>query len=221
MLQGLIERGLQEGQDLNTLVPLMMMGFLSKQNQRSKKKKKSRRDRGGSSSESSSGDSEASEEKGMRAVNSLIRLQKRIKRHPKKIYQSWEKEIVEELGIVKGQAWTVKDYLKKQSWGKFKGIYRCAVMDAQACELLRSGETEAAMAQLVQNMKAKLQSVIQQGDWSSAWLLTGIGDPLSRKEFGGSKEEMSVVADYVNQLSKLRKKVKESSGAAAAEKEEE
>ena len=219
LLSTLLEKGIAEGKNPTDLMPYMMMSMLLDQQNRKKKKSRRRTNAslGGSSSEDGSGSQE--EEKGMRAVHSLHKLQRRIQRHPKKIYMGWEKEIVEEMGIVSGQAWTIKDYLRKQSWGKFKGIYRCAMMDAQAYEYLRAGDVEASKAQLVQNMKAKVQSVIQQGDWSSAWLLTGLPDPLSRREFGGSKEEMAVVAEYINSLSKLRKKVKESGGGA--EKEEE
>lgn len=218
LLSTLLEKGIAEGKNPTDLMPYMMMSMLL--DQQNRKKKKSRRrasaSHGGSSSDDTSGSQE--EEKGMRAVHSLHKLQRRIQRHPKKIYMGWEKEIIEEMGIVSGQAWTIKDYLRRQSWGKFKGVFRCAMMDAQAYEYLRAGDVEASKAQLVQNMKAKIQSVIQQGDWSSAWLLTGLPDPLSRREFGGSKEEMSVVADYINSISKLRKKVKESGGGA--EKEE-
>ena len=44
------------------------------------------------------------------------------------------------------------------------------MMDVAAYEQLRAGNHEVAAAQLVQNMKAKLQSVLQGGDWASAWL---------------------------------------------------
>ena len=214
LMQVLLEKAVTEGANSSDLMPVMLMSMMmDRKSKKSSKHRRSQRRHGGSSSEDTS-ESGSEGEKGMKAVHSLLRLQKRIRKHPKKIYLAWEKEIVEDLGIVKGQSWTIRDYLRRQSWGKFKGIYRCAMMDAQAYEYLRAGETEAATAQLAQNMKAKLQSVIQQGDWSSAWLLTGLADPLARREFGGSKEEMSVVADYVNQLSKLRKKVKETGGHA-------
>eukprot|EP00439_Symbiodinium_sp_Y106_P013668 s3090_g1.t4 len=78
----------------------------------------------------------------MVAVVSLNKLHARIKSRPAKIYHEFEREIVEDMGIVAGQAWTIRDYLKKQAWGKFKGIFRCAVMDAAAYEMLRAGETD-------------------------------------------------------------------------------
>ena len=145
----------------------------------------------------------------MKAVATLNKLHAKIRSNPKRVCSQFEKEVRAELGVVPGKSWTFKDFLRRQNWGKFKGIYRCSVMDAVAYELLRSGEHEAAAAQLVQNMKAKIQSVIQGGDWSAAWLLTGLADPLTRREFAGTKEEMAVVSGYLDALTKLRKKVKE------------
>ena len=52
------------------------------------------------------------------------------------------------MGIVRGQSWTVRDYLKKQNWGKFKGIYRCAMMDAQAYEQYFAGSYRRLCATL-------------------------------------------------------------------------
>lgn len=213
VVKKLMMKGMTEGQSPSELLPYMMMSMMLDQKEKSKHRRRGRRDRdspGGSSSESSASD-DSDHKSGMRAVTSLHKLQKKITRHPKSIVKDFERQVVEELGVVEGQCWTLMDYVKRQQWGKFRGIYRCACMDVRAYELLRGGQTEAAQAQLVQNLKAKIQSVIQGGSWETAWLLTGIADPLSRREFGGSKEEMSVVSEYVNQLAKLKKRVKEAS----------
>ena len=219
----MVQQGLSEGQSPSELMPLMMMSLLAQQQTKSKKKSKGSKDwdlLGGSSSDESS-DERGKRDSGMRAVATLHRLHRRTLRHPRRVIQDFEHEVTTELGVIPGQSWTLKDYLRKQHWGKFKGIYRCAVMDAAAYELLRSGQVEAGTAQLVQNMKAKMQSVIQNGDWSSAWLLTGIADPLSKKEFGGTKEELAVVSGYVNALQKIRKQVKEAQAAGHGKGEEE
>ena len=213
VVKKLMMKGMTEGQSPSELLPYMMMSMMLDQKEKSKHRRRGRRDRdspGGSSSESSASD-DSDHKSGMRAVTSLHKLQKKITRHPKSIVKDFERQVVEELGVVEGQCWTLMDYVKRQQWGKFRGIYRCACMDVRAYELLRGGQTEAAQAQLVQNLKAKIQSVIQGGSWETAWLLTGIADPLSRREFGGSKEEMSVVSEYVNQMAKLKKRVKEAS----------
>ena len=162
---------------------------------------------------------ELSRDSGMKAVVTLNKLHRKVKHHPKQIIRRFEKELLEEMGVVPGQAWSIRDWLKRQPWGKFKGIYRTAVQDAAVYELLRSGETDQATAQLVQNMKSKLQSVLSGGDWATAWLMTGLPDPLSRKEWAGNKEEMAVISGYMNSLNRLKKKMKEA-GTTANEDQE-
>ena len=51
-------------------------------------------------------------------------------------------------------------------------------------------------AQLVQNRKAKVQNAMNGGDWTQAWLLTGLTDPLTRPEFAGDEDEISAIAGY-------------------------
>ena len=224
----LVEQGMSQGQSPAELMPYMMMSLMMQQQHSKKKGRRSRR-RSRSSSSSSHGGSSLDEGssdggvdgKGMKAVTTLHRLHRKIKRRPKEICRSFEKEITEELGIVEGQPWTLKQWLSKQPWGKFRGIYRCAIQDAVAYEYLRNGQHDIAAAQLAQNMKSKIQSVIQQGDWSAAWLLTGINDPLSRKEWGGTKSEMAIVSEYMNSLAKLRKRVKEAKDSNTHEDGEE
>ena len=182
-------------------MPAMMMALLlDKDRKGSRKKSPEDPDElgilGGSDSDDSGIEGEA-KSKGMRAVVTLNKLHKQIKTKPHRICNLFEKEVIEDLGIVQGQAWTLKDFVRKQHWGKFKGIYRCAMMDVAVYEYLRNNQPEIAAAQVVQNLKAKMQSVLQGGDWSAAWLLTGLPDPLARREFAGSKEEMAVVSGYV------------------------
>ncbi|CAE7489091.1 unnamed protein product [Symbiodinium natans] len=216
-LQKMMALSLAQGRSAGDLMPLLLLNYMEDKKQRQRRRKQRERDHGylgGYSSEDSAGEGEEWRDKGMRAVSSLHQLQRRIQRCPRQIYQEYEREITEELGVVPGQAWTLKDYLRRQPWGRFKGIFRCAVMDAQAYEYLRAGNSEAAMAQLVQNMKAKVQAVLQQGDWTTAWLLTGIPDPLAKREFGGTKEELAVISGYMDALSKLRKRMKETGPGA-------
>ncbi|CAE7813662.1 SMYD3, partial [Symbiodinium sp. CCMP2456] len=212
-LRKVLVKGLASGQSANDLLPAMMMALLLDKD-RSRGRKKSREDAdelgilGGSDSDDS-GIEGASKSKGMRAVASLNKLHKQIQTRPRRICELFEKEVIEDLGIVRGQAWTVKDFVRKQHWGKFKGIFRCAMMDVAVYEYLRNNQPEIAAAQVVQNLKAKMQSVLAGGDWSAAWLLTGLPDPIARREFVGSKEEMAVVSGYVEALAKLQKRVKD------------
>ena len=78
-------------------------------------------------------------------------------------------------------------------------------MDIQAYEFLRSGNVDAALNQLAQNYKAKKQCTLDGGDWTSAWLLTGIPDRLDRRRFAGSAQEMSTIAAYNKARTELLK----------------
>ena len=216
-LRKLVVQGLAAGQSPTDVMPLMLAMLLEQQGEKKKKKSKRTLQRddlgllGGSDSDSSS-DLEDGRGVGMKAVSTLNRLHRQIRERPLRICELFEKEVIEDLGVVKGQAWTLKDYVRKQQWGKFKGMYRCAMMDVAAYEFLRSNQPEVAAAQLVQNLKAKMQSVLQGGEWTTAWLLTGLSDPLSRREFAGSKEEMAIISGYTEALHKLQKRVRESRG---------
>lgn len=219
-MQELMMDSMAKGSSSSDMMPLVMMSMMMNQNSRSRRRRRNRRRSGdalgGSSSDDSSGSGSGGRDVGMKAVTSLHRLQKRIRRHPKRVIREFEDSMVRELGVVEGQSWSVVEWLKKQQWGKFRGLYRATIMDSAAYELARAGDAQGAAAQLAQNMKSKLQCVLDGGDWRSAWLLTGIEDPISKREFAGSKSEMAVIANYVNSLHKLRKKVKE----AGAVKEE-
>ena len=53
------------------------------------------------------------------------------------------------------------------------------------------------------------------GEWQTAWLLTGLADPLQlRRDWAGSKEEMSIVSGYVKALTDLKKRMKEISASS-------
>ncbi|CAE7727399.1 SMYD3 [Symbiodinium sp. CCMP2592] len=226
LMRNLLKQGMEKGQTANDLMPMMMMAMMLDRDRGERKKRRSKASGsldplGGLDSESSSDDDLGKRKDGMKAIASLQKMHRRIMEKPGKICEEFEREVIEELGVVKGQAWTLKDFLRKQSWGKFKGIYRCAWMDVAVYELLRANRPDAAAAQVIQNLKAKQQSVIQMGDWQAAWLLTGLADPLARREFAGSKQEMSVVSSYLSALHDLKKKVREAHQTGHGEAEEE
>ena len=216
----LVRAGLAQGQSASELLPLAMLTMLMKKEGGGRKGEGHRGLRPGGSSSESESEADDFTRSGMKAVVSLNKMHKRILERPSRVCAEFEKEIVDELGVIQGQAWTLRDYIRRQSWGRYKGLYRCAMMDAAAYELIRNGESQAAAAQLAQNMKAKVQAVLQGGDWSAAWLLTGLPDPLARKEFAGTREEMAIVSGYLDALGKLRKKVREAHGSGRHDDED-
>ena len=101
----------------------------------------------------------------------------------------------------------MNDWVKRQRWGKNVSILRCAYMDIAALTAVRRGEHERAAAQLIQNVKAKLQMALTGGDWTQAWLLTGLEDPISAPVFAGDEDEMAAVAGYTAGMAELTKRL--------------
>lgn len=169
------------------LTPFVLMKLLDKDARKGRRSRRAREEdssSGGSDSDVSGNDDK---DKGMKAVKTLHHMQQRIVDHPKKIIREFEREVIQDLGVVVGQSWTLKDWVKRQPWSKFKGIQRCAMQDVAVIELLRNQQPEAACAQAIQNLKSKVQCALQLGDWTSAWLLTGLVDPLAKKEFADTR----------------------------------
>ena len=136
LMARVLEKGLSQSQPPSEMLPYMMMSMMLEQQQaKSKKKKKSKDDGrsdswsapGGSSQDTDDDDEDLRESSGMKAVANLNRMHRRVKRHPCRICAEFEQEVVEEMGVIEGQSWTLRDWLKRQHGAKFKGIYRCAV----------------------------------------------------------------------------------------------
>jgi hypothetical protein len=103
----LLVAGLAQGQSPTELMPLMMMSLLLKDDQKKKKSKKEEKEDdflalGGSSSDDSE-DGGDKRDAGMKAVTTLHKLHRKIKTHPKQVYMLFEKEVIEELGVIPGQ----------------------------------------------------------------------------------------------------------------------
>ena len=206
--------------DLSTVLLLKMLQDKDTKSGRSRRKQ---RRRSPSSSGGSASDSEDRDDfggKGLKAIRSLHKMHDRVLYNPKKIVKDFEREIIQELGVCPGQSWTVLDWVKRQSFGKFKGLLRCCAMDEAVYEMLRNKDYESATAQVVQNLKAKHQAVLQQGEWTTAWLLTGLSDPVSKREFAGSKSEMAAISGYVSALAKLKQQVKEAEASSHLEEDD-
>ncbi|CAE7273945.1 rluB [Symbiodinium sp. CCMP2592] len=197
-MRKMIRKGLAEGQSPNELMPLMLMTLALEKGEgrRKKKGKEAGRDLNllGFSDSDDSDEETGHLGKGMQAVATLHRLHECIRKRPRRIIQQFEAEVVREPGVTAGQPWTLNDWVKRQSWGKFKGLQRAAVQDVEVYELLRNGESAAAAAQVIQNLKSK--------------------------EFAGSKQEMAIISSYVKALADLKKKVREGQSAGSAADEE-
>jgi hypothetical protein len=145
------------------------------------------------------------EYRGLKAIRGVQALGKKIKADPMSIIRAFEKSVRNELGTVNGQAWTLKHWIDSQNWGRFQSIRRGALQDAAVYEFLRRGQTKPALAQVAQNLKSKLQAVMDDGDWTQAWHLTGL-PTVGKKEFAGTEDELSIIVGYEKQMMEIRKR---------------
>ena len=110
----MLKKGLEAGQSPSEMMPMMMMMLMDQQKSKGSRKGKASSSILGGSDSDTSGSDDDFRGKGMAQLH---RLQEQIQRRPRKICEQFEREVVEELGVVKGQPWTLRDYVRKQQWG--------------------------------------------------------------------------------------------------------
>jgi len=161
-----------------------------------------------SSSEGEEGDLETFGKKGLRSIYNLEAYRSRLRADPDRYILEFEAMVKEDLGVGQGQPWSLSDWNRKQRWGsRHRGLCRAMEMDIAVYQALRSNRPKLALLQVCQNMKAKHQTLLHNGDWKAGWLLTGIPDPLKAREFAGSPSEMAVISGYLSGMADLHKKV--------------
>ena len=172
-----------------------------------------------SSGESSSEDDDTVEKvtlSGLKGFGDVRYLTVKRDRKPMKHVLEWEAEVKQDLGVDEGVGWSVREWRRRRYWGAFKSMNRCAEMDVEvymrARELVKNKGPISRkavwqiLAQLVQNLKAKSQLVVDQGDWGQAWELTGLADLCGRRDFMGSPEEMLRISRHLTAKADLKDK---------------
>ena len=113
-MKKLMAKAVAGGADPSSLLPVMLMAQML---EKDKKKRRSRKGTellpGGSSSDESESEEDGLDPKGMKAVHTLHRFHDQILKKPRRVVAAFEKEVVEELGVVPGQSWTLRDYVKR------------------------------------------------------------------------------------------------------------
>ena len=77
---------------------------------------------------------------------------------------------------------------------------------------LDNGATLEAQALTCQCRKACHQTLLDEGEWRTSWLLTTLPDPLMRSRFGGTEKELEAVAAYARSLDLLEQTVRRDRG---------
>ena len=142
-----------------------------------------------------------------RSLRQYHKLKQDIIQNPRRFVVEYLEMVVEKVGVSEGQPLNLRDWNRKLSWGKHKSLERMHLM---LCEILTLGlqrKEDEQNARIVQCLKSIHQARIDEGQWKTAWLLTGIEPPHSQNRFGGGEREMEVVSQYSAMLEQLEKKV--------------
>ena len=76
--------------------------------------------------------------------------------------------------------------------GKMESMQRVYIMLSEILRLQVAGDAAAVAAQTVQSMKAIHQFAVD-NIWRTAWPLTFLPDPLTRRRLGGTEAEVEAV----------------------------
>ena len=128
-----------------------------------------------------------------------------VTHHSEALYLNFEAECMKEMGVDAGMPWSLREWRRRQPFGKFTTLSRCAEQDVIIYQLMAQGKTKQARAQLAQNLRSKIQCASDGGRWDHAWFLTGQPDPIGRRTFAAPESQIAAIAGYVSAVQKLRR----------------
>ena len=154
------------------------------------------------------------------AILDIKKFERRIRKKPREITRKFESRARHEMGVIPGMPWTLAAWIKSWRWGPHQGLIRGAIMDVAVYEWISQGLYAQAQAQLVQNIKCKQQAAISNGNFTTAWLFTGLAEPVGKPKFVGEGPEMATLAAYITAESEIDKRTAVRNWTAPADGEE-
>ena len=198
--------------DSNPLKALATVELLKKF--RGKTKKKSRGSSSSSASARSSRSSSLESRRGhkatgvAKAVSNLRSWKRGLRRHPLRHVRRYVKQVEHDLGATDGAPYRLTDHGKRLAWNRQKSLQRVYHLVGAILEKQLRGHPDQAAMLTVQSLRAVHQVVIDEGNWSVAWLLTGLEDPFARRRFGGEEESLETIAAFLKASQDLERRTK-------------
>ena len=141
---------------------------------------------------------------GLKQMRELEAIRAGIASHSESLYPGFEAECMREMGVEPGMPWSLREWRRRQPFGKFTALSRCAEQDVIVYQLLAQGKVKHARAQLAQNLRSKCQCSLDGGRWDHAWFLTDHVDPMGRRNSAAPESQIAAIAGYVSAVQKLR-----------------
>lgn len=105
---------------------------------------------------------------GLKQMRELEAIRSGIVNHSEALYLSFESECMREMGVHPGMPWSLREWRRRQPFGRFTTLSRCAEQDVIVRQLLAQGNAKPA-----QNLRRKCQRSLDGGRLDHAWFLTG------------------------------------------------
>jgi len=152
-----------------------------------------------------------------KSFSAMESMHRRRLEDPDSIIIQHRAECMQRLSIRSNEPWGFRDVWERQqpAYEGHRQIGRAAYMIADAIQLLENGQVKQAHASLICYWRALYQNALDKGNWTIAWELTGLQDPYRREQFGGTAEELSVIAGYTRAVSDLRNRISQGSFTGA------
>jgi len=141
---------------------------------------------------------------GHRAFKRMNKLREGVLQKPQKVVADYLTHVCDHLGVEPGDAWQLWQYTNRLNWGKNKGLLRFHFHISHVLTLSLKGQHHQCEAYLVQLRKAAYQLSLDGGNWSTASSLLPRADPVHRKFFGESQQELEAAASFQEALKKMR-----------------
>lgn len=210
-----------QSMDASTLATLVQMELLREL----KGKKKKSTHSYGSTELVASSDSDSSSGGDIRlrgagkALKAYRKTQKDMKKNPARHVKRYIKEVEQVLGADASVPYLLTDYTRMLGWGKFRTLQRLHHALSTILETQLKGKTMEATLQITQVLRSIHQCALDQGNWQTAWLLTGMQDPLEKPRFGGEAQSLEVIAAYIKAMDDLEKRSTSSSASRSQEED--
>ena len=179
--------------DMNTYVQYAMLQQLQQMG----------RKRDASGSEGSSDDDDKPD-KATSSLRNVLRLRRRVRKHPLRIVTKYRQRCLDKAGIVVLDDGSLSSPFAhhhqsmriRETFGKMVGLWRCHYAVARILEHLEHRRLEEGAATCCQLLKAIHETAIDHGSWNNSMLLLPWDDPLRPDMFGGDHDEMMAVAQW-------------------------
>ena len=143
----------------------------------------------------------------VRAFDSFEEMSRRRTDQPLQVIREFREDCVRRRRPRPQETWTYREIWATEDYKACRNVGRFAFMLQEAMEELDRGRIEVAHATIALGWRACRQYALDRSTWRAAWLLTGLTDPYTGTQWGGTPEQLSKIAAYLKAQDDLKNRV--------------